>query len=349
MAGRHSAFVPGALREANEIRFPTGRWEHCRLMQDTRPVQFEDFPTNSTLHAISLNARLTSSEPDGPCSRNETWKTIPLETSPGRWKTLGCPPGQFCCGTDKGTHHQFTHLYASFLERYRHAFTEVAEVGLQWCGSLRMWLAFFPKAVVHGLDIIDDKHIILALDHRSPRNSYRARRNERIRLHGGVNQLIRRSQSNALRGACLDLFIDDGGHTSTMQVNAMLDIWPLIRPGGFLIVEDLHTSYRAGHGVGGQYSTHIDMRAGSKTPLGRITAMLNEALPESPWPEPGWAAQIDFGASMCGVRVNFYGNESIPRRTATAILRKRTDAPHPNPSCRAVNTFGDDLTHGQAS
>jgi hypothetical protein len=40
-----------------------------------------------------------------------------------------------------------------------------------------------------------------------------------------------------------DLIIDDGSHIPEHQVNCLVAGWPYIRPGGFYIVEDIHTAF----------------------------------------------------------------------------------------------------------
>ena len=114
--------------------FGSGTWLSCGHDID-EPEHFMTYATNSTLHQISLNKSVTAYEPSGPCSTTRD------------------------CSTDKGMYHQFTHYYASFFEKYREVYTEIAEVGVEWGGSVRMWMEYFPKAIVHGIDIKEKAEI----------------------------------------------------------------------------------------------------------------------------------------------------------------------------------------------
>ena len=68
-----------------------------------------------------------------------------------------------------------------------------------------MWMEYFPRARVHALDIKDNKVEILA-----------AKTKPRLVVKR-VNQLEKGSVARALDKLCLDLFVDDGGHTFEMQ------------------------------------------------------------------------------------------------------------------------------------
>lgn len=46
----------------------------------------------------------------------------------------------------------------------------------------------------------------------------------------------------------LDVLVDDGGHRMNQQLLTTQILWPHIRPGGLLVMEDVHTSYRSEYG-----------------------------------------------------------------------------------------------------
>lgn len=45
-----------------------------------------------------------------------------------------------------------------------------------------------------------------------------------------------------------DLVVDDGGHTMEQQLAALEQLWPIVRPGGLYVIEDLQTSFLQHYG-----------------------------------------------------------------------------------------------------
>ena len=275
--------------------FEPGVWMPCGgNIQDKKSMM--RFPTSSRLHQISMNESIQI-EPTGPCRAKER-----------------------VCNTDKGTIHAYTHYYAAYLEKYQYIYKEIAEVGVNWGGSVRMWLEYFQQAIVHGIDI-KKKDEILPMTNGNHAN---------LRLHV-ANQLVIGDVKDALENSCLDLFIDDGGHTNRMQENTMKDIWKSVRPGGYLIMEDLHTSYRGS----ALKNNHIVLKPPNHTTLQLITNLVDghfDVIDES------WStlfSDLNVEHSTCGVRVTFYG-DNIPRRTVTSLLKKKCDAKPLMESCKAL-------------
>lgn len=144
-------------------------------------------------------------------------------------------------GSDKGTTHPYPHhytrIYDMLLQPHRHSLERMLEIGLMAGGpevggdadrvvrtapSVEMWLKFFPKAQVCGFDISDFSWI------NDPRFAF-------VRGDSGV-------QADLERAAALgpfDLIIDDGSHASFHQQLAFKVLFPLLRPGGLYIIEDL--------------------------------------------------------------------------------------------------------------
>jgi SAM-dependent methyltransferase len=142
-------------------------------------------------------------------------------------------------GSDKGSaKHRYTELYEMLFRPFRNRAIRFLEMGLQIGGpehgrsgdrpttdlpSVRMWLDYFPKAHVHGLDISDfswfahDRFTFLRCD---------MDRREEIR-------------AAAARLPRLDIAIDDASHASHHQQFAFLEIFPRLAPGGLYIIEDL--------------------------------------------------------------------------------------------------------------
>ena len=105
------------------------------------------------------------------------------------------------------------------------------EIGVQNGGSLETWARFFPSANrIVGFDVnplckdlvYDDKRISV--------------------LTGDCASLAAR---NSISSACssYDLIIEDASHTSDNIIQTFVSLFPLLKPGGIYVSEDLHCSY----------------------------------------------------------------------------------------------------------
>lgn len=94
--------------------------------------------------------------------------------------------------------------------------------------SLRGWLKRFPAATVHGADVdlralvTDGTYSVHYVDQRS---------NESL---GALADDL---------GPGFDLIVDDGLHTAEANALTATNLLPLLRPGGFLVVEDILPQY----------------------------------------------------------------------------------------------------------
>jgi hypothetical protein len=130
-------------------------------------------------------------------------------------------------GTDK-VRHGFCPFYDKYLSGIRANAHKILEIGIHRGASLLMWNDYFNKADIHGMDLM-----IL-----SPATG------NRIYLHTG-NQSDRNSLDNLMQetGTGFDLIVDDGGHTMQQQQISFGALFPHVRPGGYYVIEDLHTSF----------------------------------------------------------------------------------------------------------
>jgi cephalosporin hydroxylase len=127
-------------------------------------------------------------------------------------------------------HHYFPIYYKHFA-KYRNKPVNILEIGVFKGGSLRMWKDFFgEKAKIFGVDI-------------SPEcKKFEDKEN-------GVNIFIGdQSDPNFLEDLMakvpkIDIFIDDGGHTTSQQITTFLECYDKIADDGIYLCEDLHTNY----------------------------------------------------------------------------------------------------------
>lgn len=142
-------------------------------------------------------------------------------------------------GSDKGsTKHRYTELYHMLFNPYRQRKINFLEMGLLIGGpehgidadrptgdlpSIRMWLEYFPKARIHGLDVSDFSWF----DH-DRFTFHRCDMDDRAAIARAAAQM-----------PAPDIVIDDASHASHHQQNAFLEIFPKMAPGGLYVIEDL--------------------------------------------------------------------------------------------------------------
>jgi hypothetical protein len=142
-------------------------------------------------------------------------------------------------GSDKGsTKHRYTELYHMLFHPYRDQAIQFLEMGLLIGGpehgasadretkdlpSIRMWLEFFPRARIIGLDVSDFSWF----------------RHDRFAFHRCDMDDRANIDAAALQMPTLDIIIDDASHASHHQQNGFLALWPKLASGGLYIIEDL--------------------------------------------------------------------------------------------------------------
>jgi SAM-dependent methyltransferase len=142
-------------------------------------------------------------------------------------------------GSDKGsTKHRYAELYNLLFHPYRGRAVKFLEMGLLIGGpehgnsadrettdlpSVRMWLEYFPKGRIYGLDVSDFSWF------KHPRFTF---------LRCDMDR--RENIASALAGEDgFDIIIDDASHASHHQQFAFLELFPKLKPGGIYIIEDL--------------------------------------------------------------------------------------------------------------
>ena len=142
-------------------------------------------------------------------------------------------------GSDKGsTKHRYTELYHMLFHPYRDRAITFLEMGLLIGGpehgasadretkdlpSVRMWLEFFPKAQIIGLDVSD-----FAWFNHDRFTFHRCDMDDRANIDAAAGVMPQ-----------LDIIIDDASHASHHQQNGFLSLWPKLASGGLYIIEDL--------------------------------------------------------------------------------------------------------------
>ena len=142
-------------------------------------------------------------------------------------------------GSDKGSiKHRYTEFYHMLFHPYRQRKITFLVMGLliggpehgvdkdretSDCPSIRMWLEYFPKAEIHGLDVSDFSWF----------------QHERFTFHRCDMDDRAEIARVATDMPAPDIIIDDASHASHHQQNGFLELFPKLASGGLYIIEDL--------------------------------------------------------------------------------------------------------------
>lgn len=138
-------------------------------------------------------------------------------------------------GSDKwGALHFYTPHYEHHFGPLRHDPVRILEIGIGGYDSeslggesLYMWQRFFPRGLVHGLDIFAKPGVT----------------GPRIRtVRGDQNDPDFLRELGETAGP-FDIVVDDGSHVNEHVRTSYETLFPYVRPGGFYVIEDLHTAY----------------------------------------------------------------------------------------------------------
>ena len=138
-------------------------------------------------------------------------------------------------GTDKAGQRELLYVYEEYFERLRATELVLVEIGVLGGASLRMWREYFPRAQIFGIDVdpeaeahADDRITVLIGSQSDT---------------GFLNTVLERTGRP-------DIVLDDGSHHARDQITTLLHLWRYVKPGGFYLVEDLHTSYMRAYNMG---------------------------------------------------------------------------------------------------
>jgi len=136
--------------------------------------------------------------------------------------------------SDKWGAHRYAPHYERHLSRFRDRQITFVEIGVGGYHdpdlggeSLRMWKRFFPRALIHGVDITDKS------PHHEPRiTTWVADQSDPDSLTALAEKL-----------GPFDVIVDDGSHVNDHVVTSFEALFPHLRDGGVYVVEDLQTAY----------------------------------------------------------------------------------------------------------
>jgi len=132
--------------------------------------------------------------------------------------------------------HPYTLFYNSLFETKREEQLNIAELGILEGGSLLMWRDYFPNSTIHGFDFNVDFL-----------NKFKSKYNDKTRII--LNQINVKDGNNIKNvfyniGKQFDVIIEDTTHQFEDQIRVIQNIYPYLKPGGILIIEDIFKKYK---------------------------------------------------------------------------------------------------------
>lgn len=142
-------------------------------------------------------------------------------------------------GTDKLWLHHYDAEYARHFEPLRDRPIRLLEIGIGGYGakgrgghSLQVWRDYGPGWAVAGVDVEDKSFLdggrirTFVADQGKP--------DELMAIHDAAGPF--------------DIIIDDGSHRQPDILTSFRTLFPVLRPGGIYVIEDLETAYRPDYG-----------------------------------------------------------------------------------------------------
>ena len=143
--------------------------------------------------------------------------------------------------------HDYTDHYRRILRPLRSKPLTLLEIGILNGASLRLWRRFLPRARIVGIDLELPELDLPGVEMHAGDQSDQAFLASLVSRYGGF-----------------DVVIDDGSHIAAHIQASFQALFPAVSPGGWYVIEDLHTAYWQSHDGGppGTPGTAIDLIKG---------------------------------------------------------------------------------------
>lgn len=120
-------------------------------------------------------------------------------------------------------------IYHKYFSNYVNKEVRILEIGVYKGGSLQMWKDYFgEKALITGIDID---------------SACKQYEEERVNVCIGSQDDQDFLKQVSEQYGPFDIVLDDGGHQVVHQTVTFETMFPLLKPGGIYLIEDLHSSY----------------------------------------------------------------------------------------------------------
>ena len=140
--------------------------------------------------------------------------------------------GQFFL-TDKGVIHNYLPYYDMIFSEFRDREVNIFEIGYQYKGSLRLWEKYFLYAKIRGIDNTEKRPFIE--DAKALNLMTEIETGKRVKTEIKDSNSLTKEYFKEIP----DIVIDDGSHKLEDQLFIVKLIYPLLKKGGLLIIEDV--------------------------------------------------------------------------------------------------------------
>lgn len=131
-------------------------------------------------------------------------------------------------GTDKASFgHNYVEKYERHLSEYKNKAFKLLEIGIDKGYSIKMWKEYFPKADIYAIDIVDKTEYA----------------EDRVNILVGSQNDVKFLEDTNKDFGPFDIIIDDGSHMNNDMYISFVTLFPLLKPGGLYVIEDLHACY----------------------------------------------------------------------------------------------------------
>ena len=144
-------------------------------------------------------------------------------------------------GTDKspyGEHnghlHPYTGVYSMLFGPLRFREIQFAEIGVAGGASAALWYNYFGKETAKLCFFDRDQNFLNNLDRMPEPKPFKALMD--VNVDGDVARAL------SLPGGQYDVILDDSSHEFDHQIRIIKEGFPLVKPGGYLIIEDVYRS-----------------------------------------------------------------------------------------------------------
>jgi len=128
--------------------------------------------------------------------------------------------------TDKAYYHRYMDFYEQFFAPIKNDVKKVIEIGVYSGSSIQTWLEYFPNAIIYGIDCNPRPEVL-----------------QYERFVFITKDALKEDVYGIFSDEDIDIVIDDGSHLMSHQQDTLKYYWPKIKPKGYFVMEDLHTSF----------------------------------------------------------------------------------------------------------
>jgi len=123
----------------------------------------------------------------------------------------------------------FLDIYDSYFSTMRNSKVNLLEIGVNYGSSIRTWKDYFLNGTIVGIDV----------------NPHTYFQEDRIHIHIGSQADPSLAKTIEETYGSFDVVIDDGSHVNHLTLKSFELFFPMVKPGGFYVIEDTHCTYQA--------------------------------------------------------------------------------------------------------